>query len=65
MKVLNLIMSNLSDAQFLMGANAESTVKANKQINFAKYLMILFENTNTELTKAQLEDIEHNFNLNR
>jgi len=45
-KAIIIIMSHLSDAQHLMES---SSVDANLRINFAKYLLLKFPNTDVEI----------------
>lgn len=46
LKVKMVIMSHLSDAQHLMESD---TVEANLRINFAKFLILKFPNTDVEI----------------
>ena len=49
-KVILIVMSLMSDAQAQMSFDLKG---ANKSINFAKWLLLEFSDTNTEITDAE------------
>ncbi len=49
------IMSHLSDAQELMSVGAKDL--ANRHINFAKRLIIMYDDTRVEMTTEELNEI--------
>lgn len=56
------IMSHLSDAQELlsMALNLERAIdEANKQINFAKHLLLKYPDTSVELSNEELNEEWH------
>jgi hypothetical protein len=49
-KVKMVIMSHLSDVQEMLGDAANSTIKEqNERLNFAKYLLLKYPNTDIEI----------------
>lgn len=55
-------MSHLSDAQQIVGVDAEL---ANQHINFAKALILKYENLNQEVTYRELDDLWYSGTTNR
>jgi len=56
------VMSHLSDAQQIVGVDAEL---ANQHINFAKALILKYENLNQEVTYRKLDDLWYSEITNR
>lgn len=54
------IMSHLSDAQEMIGISLpQIREKANKEINFAKHLLLKYPDTSVELSNEELNDEWH------
>jgi hypothetical protein len=49
MRAITTIFSHLSDVQVEMFGNAEMQARANMRINFAKFLMNKYQDTNTRI----------------